>query len=61
MIILLNALFREHKLLDDAECLQKAGNKPATEKQCSLGKLCPLWHTGSWKGVCFDRIIIQFA
>lgn len=39
------------KTLDEAECLQKAGNKPATEKACSASKICPQWHTGSWKPV----------
>lgn len=39
------------KPLDDSVCLQKAGNKPATEKACDGGKDCAQWHTGSWKPV----------
>lgn len=37
--------------MDDIECLQKAGNKPATIKACNVGKICPKWHVGAWKGV----------
>lgn len=39
------------KPLDDSECLQKAGNKPATETSCNVGKKCPQWHVGAWKSV----------
>lgn len=42
---------RVAKVLDDAECLQKVGNKPATENACNLGAVCPKWHVGTWKPV----------
>lgn len=38
-------------MLNDEECLQRAGNKPATEKACNVGKVCPKWHTGAWRPV----------
>lgn len=49
--------YSEHKVLDEEQCLQKAGNKPATEKACSAGQICPQWHIGEWKGV---RLIRKF-
>lgn len=39
------------RTLEDTECLQLAGNKPATESSCNVGKKCPQWHTGPWKAV----------
>lgn len=46
-------LCSEQKVLDEEQCLQKAGNKPATEKSCNVGKKCPQWHIGDWKPVSF--------
>lgn len=43
--------FSSAKPLEDSVCLQKTGNKPATEKACDGGKDCAQWHTGSWKPV----------
>lgn len=54
LFLFLFPIYSEHKPLDEAQCLQKAGNKPATEKACSLGKICPQWHIGSWKGVSLN-------
>lgn len=48
--------FRVNKTLDDSECLQRAGNKPATLKLCTQGKVCPKWHIGAWKGVSMSMI-----
>lgn len=46
----------EQKTLLEAQCLQRAGNKPATERACNVGKKCPQWHIGEWKSVKFNRI-----
>ncbi|XP_055613416.1 papilin-like isoform X1 [Uranotaenia lowii] len=34
--------------VDDAVCLEKVGNKPATEQECNRGTICPEWFIGKW-------------
>lgn len=36
-------------VVDDNVCLELAGNKPATEAQCNIGEVCPMWYTSKWK------------
>ncbi|XP_058060218.1 papilin [Anopheles bellator] len=38
----------ETKKLDDDVCLESVGNKPATERECNQGTVCPEWHIGKW-------------
>ncbi|XP_053670896.1 papilin [Anopheles nili] len=38
----------ETKKLEEDECLQLVGNKPATERECNQGLICPEWHVGRW-------------
>ncbi|XP_070503265.1 papilin isoform X3 [Chironomus tepperi] len=36
-------------VIEDEECLEVVGNKPATIASCNEGKICPLWFTGKWQ------------
>ncbi|KAL7022058.1 hypothetical protein ACKWTF_012113 [Chironomus riparius] len=36
-------------VIEDEECLELVGNKPATIASCNEGKICPLWFTGKWQ------------
>ncbi|XP_068155724.1 papilin isoform X2 [Drosophila tropicalis] len=39
----------EHTVEDDAVCLEKVGNKPATTQECNRDvKNCPKYHLGPW-------------
>lgn len=41
-------LYRAVSVIEDEECLELVGNKPATIASCNEGKICPLWFTGKW-------------
>ncbi|XP_035782943.1 papilin-like isoform X2 [Anopheles albimanus] len=34
--------------IEDEVCLEHVGNKPATERECNQGTICPEWHIGKW-------------
>ncbi|XP_049534828.1 papilin isoform X3 [Anopheles darlingi] len=34
--------------IEDDVCLEHVGNKPATERECNQGTICPEWHIGKW-------------
>ncbi|XP_053682403.1 papilin [Sabethes cyaneus] len=34
--------------VEDAVCLEHVGNKPATERECNRGTVCPEWYIGKW-------------
>ncbi|XP_058116992.1 papilin [Anopheles ziemanni] len=36
------------KKIEDDVCLEQVGNKPATERACNEGIICPEWYTGKW-------------
>uniref|UniRef100_A0A182J8P5 Papilin n=1 Tax=Anopheles atroparvus TaxID=41427 RepID=A0A182J8P5_ANOAO len=38
----------ETKKISDDDCLEQVGNKPATERDCNQGIICPEWYTGKW-------------
>ncbi|XP_049281703.1 papilin isoform X4 [Anopheles funestus] len=38
----------ETKKIEEDVCLEQVGNKPATERECNQGLICPEWYTGRW-------------
>uniref|UniRef100_A0A182PGJ0 Papilin n=1 Tax=Anopheles epiroticus TaxID=199890 RepID=A0A182PGJ0_9DIPT len=38
----------ETKKIEDDVCLDQVGNKPATERECNQGIICPEWYVGRW-------------
>uniref|UniRef100_A0A6E8VES2 Papilin n=1 Tax=Anopheles coluzzii TaxID=1518534 RepID=A0A6E8VES2_ANOCL len=38
----------ETKKIEDDVCLKQVGNKPATERECNQGIICPEWYVGRW-------------
>ncbi|XP_061503190.1 papilin isoform X3 [Anopheles gambiae] len=38
----------ETKKIEDDVCLEQVGNKPATERECNQGIICPEWYVGRW-------------
>uniref|UniRef100_A0A182JSY1 Papilin n=1 Tax=Anopheles christyi TaxID=43041 RepID=A0A182JSY1_9DIPT len=38
----------ETKKIEDDVCLEQVGNKPATERECNQGTICPEWYVGRW-------------
>ena len=41
----------ETKKIEDDVCLEQVGNKPATERECNQGIICPEWYVGRWSPV----------
>lgn len=36
-------------VIEDEQCLELVGNKPATIASCNEGKICPMWFIGKWQ------------
>lgn len=51
MFTLLFFCYSNSQIVDDAVCLDQAGNKPATVHECNVGVVCAQWHIGSWQPV----------